>query len=267
MRLLPLADAEQVGHRAARHIATRIREFAPDEQRPFVLGLPTGSTPLPTYRALIRLHRAGAVSFRHVLTFNMDEYVGLPQAHPQSYHAVMQAQLFRHLDLPRHRHHLPDGMAGDLHAECRRYEALLAQHGPVQLFLAGVGRNGHLAFNEPGAPLDSRTRVVSLSEATRRANARFFHDTPERVPERALTVGLATLLEAEEIVLLVTGAHKARALQAAVEGPVSPQWPVSALQRHPNTLIFCDHAATRALAPSTLHPCRQHQLNPPGCPE
>ncbi|MDP5291419.1 glucosamine-6-phosphate deaminase [Oceanimonas sp. CHS3-5] len=267
MRLLPLADAEQVGRRAARHIASRIRVFAPSAKRPFVLGLPTGSTPLPTYRALIRLYQAGELSFRYVVTFNMDEYVGLPQTHPQRYRAFMHEQLFSHIDIPADHIHLPEGMAGDLQAECHRYEARLAQYGPVRLFLAGVGSNGHLAFNEPGSSPTSRTRVVELTEDTRRANARFFDDDPALVPARALTVGLGTLLDAEEIVLLITGAHKARALQAVTEGPASPQWPVSALQRHPNTLIFCDADATSALHPNTLRHFQQREAERLCCPE
>lgn len=259
MRLIPLASPEQLGQRAARYIVDRINRFAPAEDRPFVLGLPTGSTPLGTYRELVRLYRAGEVSFRHVITFNMDEYAGLPPSHPQSYHAFMHEHLFRHLDIAPENIHLLDGMAPDLPAECRRYEEKMAQYGPVQLFLGGVGSDGHIAFNEAASSLASRTRVMALTDSTRRANARFFDNDPDQVPASALTVGVANLLEAEEIVLLVTGAHKARALQAAVEGPVNHLWTVSALQLHPNSLIFCDDDATLELKVGTLRYFQQRE--------
>ncbi|WP_346350638.1 glucosamine-6-phosphate deaminase [Oceanimonas sp. AH20CE76] len=259
MRLIPLATPEQLGRRAARYIADRINGFAPTADRPFVLGLPTGSTPLDTYRELVRLHRAGEVSFRHVVTFNMDEYAGLPQTHPQSYHFFMHDNLFQHLDIAPENINLLNGMADDLQAECRRYEKKMTEYGPVHLFLGGVGSDGHIAFNEAASSLASRTRVMALTDSTRRANARFFDHDPAQVPRHALTVGVANLLEAEEIVLLVTGAHKARALQAAVEGPVNHLWTVSALQLHPNSLIFCDDEATLELKVGTLRYFQQRE--------
>ncbi|MCT7655807.1 glucosamine-6-phosphate deaminase [Oceanimonas sp. NS1] len=267
MRLIPLADAEQVARRAAHHIATRIERHGPSAQRPFVLGLPTGSTPLGTYRELVRLHRAGALSFRHVVTFNMDEYVGLSPSHPQSYHAFMHRHLFSQIDIPADNIHLLNGTAEDLDAECRRFENRIRHYGGVNLFLGGVGSDGHIAFNEPASSLASRTRVMTLTDATRRANARFFNDDPAQVPRRALTVGVGTLMEAEEIMLLVTGAHKARALQAAVEGPVNHLWTVSALQLHPNSLILCDDDATLELRVRTLRYFQQREADMSACPE
>ncbi|WP_298722018.1 glucosamine-6-phosphate deaminase [uncultured Oceanisphaera sp.] len=252
MRLIPFASANQVSRWAAHYLAKRINAFAPDARRPFVLGLPTGSTPLATYHELVALHRAGKLSFRHVVTFNMDEYVGLPPEHPQSYHHFMYQNLFRHLDIKPEHIHIPDGMADDPEAECRRYEAAIRHFGPVHLFMGGVGSNGHIAFNEPMSSFDSRTHISTLSEITRQDNARFFNQDPQQVPTRALTVGLGTLREAEQVMLLVTGQHKAQALQAALEGDVSPLWPISSLRRHKDCLLVCDTDATRDLSASSL---------------
>ncbi|MDX1266109.1 MAG: glucosamine-6-phosphate deaminase [Oceanisphaera sp.] len=252
MRLIPFASANQVSHWAAHYIADCINAFAPSAQRPFVLGLPTGSTPLATYHELVTLHRAGKLSFRHVVTFNMDEYVGLPPEHPQSYHHFMYQNLFRHLDINPEHIHIPNGMADDLEAECHRYEVAIRHYGPVHLFLGGVGSNGHIAFNEPMSPFDSRTHISTLSEITRQDNARFFNQDLEQVPTHALTMGLATLREAEQIMLLVTGQHKAQALRAALEGDISPLWPISSLRLHKDCLLVCDADATRNLSPSSL---------------
>lgn len=252
MRLIPLATATQVSRWAARHIAGRIKAFAPSAERPFVLGLPTGGTPLATYRELIRLHRAGEVSFRHVVTFNMDEYVGLPKHHPQSYHHFMHENFFSHVDMTPENINLLDGNAPDLEAECRRYEDKIRQYGKIHLFMGGVGSDGHIAFNEPASSLSSRTRIKTLTEDTRLANSRFFDNDPEQVPRLALTVGVGTLLDAEEIMILVTGHNKAQALQAAVEGSVNHLWTVSALQLHPRGLIVCDTPATMELKVKTV---------------
>ncbi|WP_445398087.1 glucosamine-6-phosphate deaminase [Zobellella sp. An-6] len=252
MRLIPLATATQVSRWAARHIASRIKAFAPSAERPFVLGLPTGGTPLATYRELIRLHRAGEVSFRHVVTFNMDEYVGLPKHHPQSYHHFMHENFFSQVDMTPENINLLDGNAPDLEAECRRYEDKIRQYGKIHLFMGGVGSDGHIAFNEPASSLSSRTRIKTLTEDTRLANSRFFDNDPEQVPRLALTVGVGTLLDAEEIMILVTGHNKALALQAAVEGSVNHLWTVSALQLHPRGLIVCDTPATMELKVKTV---------------
>lgn len=252
MRLIPLSSATQVSQWAARHIADRITAFGPGAERPFVLGLPTGGTPLATYRELIRLHRAGEVSFRHVVTFNMDEYVGLPQTHPQSYHHFMHEHFFSHVDIQPGNINLLDGNAPDLEAECRRYEDKIRQYGKIHLFMGGVGSDGHIAFNEPASSLSSRTRIKTLTEDTRLANSRFFDNDPEQVPRMALTVGVGTLLDAEEIMILVTGHNKAQALQAAVEGSVNHLWTVSALQLHPRGLIVCDTPATMELKVKTV---------------
>lgn len=248
MRLIPFSNAEQVCHWAAHHIAERINSFAPTAERPFILGLPTGSTPLATYQQLIALHKAGKLSFRHVVTFNMDEYIGLSEAHPQSYHAFMHKNFFQHIDILPEHIHIPDGNAADLAAECAQYEAAIRQHGGIHLFMGGVGSNGHIAFNEPMSTFDSRTRITELTEETRQDNSRFFDNGLADMPTAALSIGIGTLLEAQEVMLLVTGEHKANALRAAVEGTVDPLWPISCLRLHEQSLIVCDEAATRQLS-------------------
>ncbi|TCW61158.1 glucosamine-6-phosphate deaminase [Treponema sp. J25] len=252
MRLIIQKDYEAMSQWAAAYILKRIQEFAPGPGRPFVLGLPTGSTPLGVYREFIRYYQEGRLSFKHIVTFNMDEYIGLSPEHPQSYHRFMQENLFSHVDIPAENIHIPNGMAQDLKAECERYEATIRHYGGIELFLGGMGGDGHLAFNEPGSSLSSRTRDKELTRDTRRANARFFGGDPEKVPAAALTVGLGTIMDAREVVVLASGPAKARALQAAVEGPVTHLWPVSILQLHPRAIIVCDEEATEELKVGTV---------------
>jgi glucosamine-6-phosphate deaminase len=252
MRLIPLKNAVKVGLWSARYIVDRINAFQPTAERPFVLGLPTGGTPLATYRRLIELHKAGEVSFRHVVTFNMDEYVGLPENHPESYHSFMYNNFFNHIDIPRENINILDGNAQDLLAECKRYEDKIKSFGRIHLFMGGVGNDGHIAFNEPASSLASRTRIKTLTEDTRIANSRFFEGDVNLVPKLALTVGVGTLLDAEEILILVTGHSKALALQAAVEGSVNHMWTISCLQLHPKGIIVCDEPSTMELKVKTV---------------
>lgn len=252
MRLIPLSQAEQVGQWAAAHIVKRINDFNPSAERPFVLGLPTGGTPLETYKALIALYQAGKVSFQHVVTFNMDEYVGLPADHPESYRTFMFTHFFNHVDIQEQNINLLNGNTDDHDAECRRYEDKIKSYGKIHLFMGGVGNDGHIAFNEPGSSLSSRTRIKTLTEETRLANSRFFDNDINQVPEYALTIGVGTLLDAEEVMILITGHNKARALEAAVEGCVNHLWTVSALQLHPKTVIVCDEPATQELKVKTV---------------
>ncbi|MFU2078684.1 glucosamine-6-phosphate deaminase [Avibacterium endocarditidis] len=252
MRLIPLKTAEQVSKWAARHIVDRINEFKPTEQRPFVLGLPTGGTPLQTYKELIKLYQAGEVSFKNVVTFNMDEYVGLPKDHPESYRSFMYKNFFDHVDIQEKNINLLDGNAPDLDAECRRYEEKMQSYGKVNLFMGGVGVDGHIAFNEPASSLASRTRIKTLTEDTLIANSRFFDNDVNKVPKYALTIGVATLLDAAEVMLLVTGHNKALALQAGVEGSVNHFWTISALQLHRHAIFVCDEPATQELKVKTV---------------
>jgi glucosamine-6-phosphate deaminase len=252
MRLIIHKDYAGASRWAAQYIAGRIRDYAPGPGRPFVLGLPTGSSPLGIYRDLIELHRAGALSFAQVATFNMDEYVGLGEDHPQSYHRFMWDNFFSHIDIDRKNVHILDGMAADLAAECRAYEDRIAAAGGIELFLGGMGADGHIAFNEPGSSLHSRTRIKTLTEDTRIANARFFEGDLSRVPATALTVGVGTIMDAREVLILVSGHAKARALQAAVEGGVNHMWTLSCLQMHPRGIIVCDEDATVELKVGTV---------------
>ncbi|ABN74839.1 MULTISPECIES: glucosamine-6-phosphate deaminase [Actinobacillus] len=252
MRLIPLQTSEQVSRWAARHIVERINRFQPTADRPFVLGLPTGGTPLQTYKELIRLYQAGEVSFQHVVTFNMDEYVGLPKEHPQSYHTFMYRNFFDHIDIQPQNINILNGNTEDHDAECRRYEEKIKSYGKIHLFMGGVGVDGHIAFNEPASSLGSRTRIKTLTEDTLIANSRFFDNDITKVPKYALTVGVATLLDAEEVMLLITGYNKALALQACVEGSVNHMWTVSALQLHKRGIVVCDEPATQELKVKTV---------------
>ena len=210
MKLIIRNNAAEGSLWAARRIADAIRAKAARSSEPFVLGLCTGSTPIGTYAELIRMVKAGELSFRTVITFNMDEYVGLPVEHPESYHSFMHRQLFDSIDILPENIHILDGNAADLDAECAAYEAAIEAAGGFDLFLGGVGEDGHIAFNEPFSPLCSRTRVITLTRDTREVNARFFGGDPEAVPARALTVGVATVLSAREVVILAFGSRKAR---------------------------------------------------------
>ncbi|KFD17831.1 MULTISPECIES: glucosamine-6-phosphate deaminase [Tatumella] len=257
MRLIPLDTAAGVALWAARYITQRINAFQPNAERPFVLGLPTGGTPLQTYKALIEMHQRGEVSFKHVVTFNMDEYVGLARKHPESYYSFMHRNFFDHIDIPEENINLLDGNAPDIEEECRRYEEKIRQYGKIHLFMGGVGNDGHIAFNEPASSLASRTRIKTLTQETRVANSRFFNNDVSQVPKYALTVGVGTLLDAEEIMILVTGQVKALALQAAVEGNVNHLWTISCLQLHEKSIIVCDAPATQELKVKTLNYFRE----------
>jgi glucosamine-6-phosphate deaminase len=191
------------------------------------------------------------LSFANVRTFNMDEYVGLPASDPHSYRYFMEEAFFKHIDIDRAHIHFPDGMAADLDRECDQYEKAIAREGGIELFLGGMGSDGHVAFNEPGSSLASRTRVKTLTEETRAANARFF-DSPDAVPKTALTVGVGTVMDAREVVILASGRNKARALKAVVEEGVSHMWTLSCLQMHKKAMIVCDEDATEELRVGTV---------------
>ena len=252
MRLISLQDSKDVSIWAARYIANKISHFSPSAERLFVLGLPTGETPLATYQHLIRLYKAGEISFKYVITFNMDEYIGLGATQADSYHHFMYTHFFNHIDIQDENINMLDGLTKDTKAECQRYEEKIKNIGKIHLFLGGVGNNGHIAFNEPGSSLTSRTRMKALSSETRLANARFFDNNINNVPKFALTIGVGTLLDADEILILINGKQKALALQALLEGSVNNLWTISALQVHPQATIVCDFASTNKLKDKTL---------------
>ena len=228
----------------AAYVVKKINDFAPTAAKPYVLGLPTGSTPLACYKKLIGLYKEQKVSFQHVVTFNMDEYCGLPRDHPESYHSFMWENLFRHIDIQRQNVNILDGNAPDLKVECDRYEEKIKSYGGIKLFLAGIGPDGHIAFNEPGSSLSSRTRIKTLAQDTIIANARFFGGDVTAVPRMALTVGVGTVLDADEVLVLITGAHKAYALEKCIEGGVNHMFTASAIQMHPKAIGVCDEDAT-----------------------
>ncbi|MBQ3174922.1 MAG: glucosamine-6-phosphate deaminase [Bacteroidales bacterium] len=265
MRLIIQESYSQLSQWAAAYIVKKINDFAPTEENPFVLGLPTGSTPLGTYKELIKLYQSGKVSFKNVVTFNMDEYVGLPEDHPESYHSFMWNNFFQHIDIKRENVNILNGNAENPEAECQRYEDKIKSYGGIQLFMGGIGPDGHIAFNEPGSSLTSRTRIKTLTQDTIIANSRFFNNDISLVPKTSLTVGVGTIMDAKEVLILVNGHNKARALYQAVEGSVNHMWTISVLQMHPKGIIVCDDAATVELKVGTVNyykDIERNNLNP-----
>lgn len=251
MRVIICENEKKIGTWLGDYIASRINVAKPTAAKPFVLGLATGSSPISAYQRLVELHKSGKLSFEHVVTFNMDEYVGLPQTHPESYYSFMWNHLFNHVDIKRENVHILNGNAPDLEKECEAYEQAIKAIGGVHFFLGGIGVDGHLAFNEPGTSLQSRTHVQKLTYETRIVNSRFFDNNISKVPEKALTVGVATVTDSKEVAIIASGHHKARALQQIVEGGVSQMWTASSLQLHPHSIVVCDESACAELKVST----------------
>ena len=251
MRVIIQQDYAQLSKWAAEYVAAKINAANPTPEKPFKLGCPTGSSPLGLYRNLIELYKEGKVSFENVVTFNMDEYVGLPEEHPESYHSFMWTNFFSHIDIKKENVHILNGNAEDLEAECAAYEQAIADAGGIDLFMGGIGPDGHIAFHEPFSSLTSRTRIKSLTTDTIIANSRFFDNDVNKVPKTALTVGVGTVMDAKEVLIVCNGHGKARALQHAIEGAVSQEWTISALQLHPHAIIVCDEAATDELKHGT----------------
>ncbi len=252
MRVIIQPDYDQVSKWVAHYVVKKINDFKPTAKKPFVLGLPTGSSPVGTYKELVKLYKKGKVSFKNVVTFNMDEYVGIPEDHPESYHSFMWNNLFKHIDIPKKNVNILNGNAKDLQKECDNYEKKIKRYGGIKLFLGGIGPDGHIAFNEPGSSLSSRTRIKTLTTDTIIANSRFFDNDVNKVPKTALTVGVGTVLDSEEVLIIITGHNKARALAKVVEDGVNHMWTVSALQLHPKGIIVCDDAATYELKVGTV---------------
>jgi len=244
MNVIICETSEEMSTVAAGLFAERIRA-----QPDLVLGLATGSTPLGMYCQLIRMHTEEGLGFATVRTFNLDEYVGLPPDHDQSYRRFMDANLFDHINIEKANTRVPDGQAEDLAAGCAAYEADIRSAGGIDLQLLGIGSNGHIAFNEPGSPADSRTRVVDLTENTIRDNARFF-ERIEDVPRQAVSMGMGSIMDARQVVLLASGENKADAVATTLEGPVTEEVPASILQGHPNVTFVIDRAAARLLKQS-----------------
>lgn len=251
MRLIIGNTSAEASIWAARHIVSRIKAKAAVTDKPFVLGLPTGGTPVGTYQELIRMYKAGEVSFKNVITFNMDEYVGLPEDHPESYHSFMAENFFNHVDVPKENINILNGNAPDPEAECAAYEAKIVAAGGIDLFMGGVGEDGHIAFNEPFSSLTSRTRIKTLTYDTILVNSRFFDGDLSKVPTQALTVGVGTVMDAKEVMILVFGHKKANALKEGVEGAYSHKCTLSAIQTHPRGIIVADELAVGELKVNT----------------
>ncbi len=251
MRVIIQDDYKKMSQWTAKYIADAINQSVAKGKKEFILGLPTGSSPLGTYKELIKLHKAGEVSFKNVVTFNMDEYIGLSEDHPQSYHAFMWDHLFSHVDIPKENVNIPNGNASDIEKMCEDYEKKIASFGGIDLFLGGVGIDGHIAFNEPFSSLSSVTRIKSLTHDTKVANSRFFDNDVSKVPSLAVTVGVKTITDSKEVILLINGYAKGRALWATIEGPVTHSYTCSALQTHPKAIIVCDEDSTVELKVGT----------------
>lgn len=242
MKVVILKDAAAVAKYGADLFIKQVKS-KPDS----ILGLATGSTPVALYKELISAYREGRVSFKQVCTFNLDEYLGLSGTHPQSYRYFMNEQLFNHIDIDKAFTFVPPGDAEDPIAACSQYEAVIAQKGGIDLQLLGIGRNGHIGFNEPSSSLMSRTRVKTLTRATIDDNARFFAPD-EYQPHLSITMGIGTILESKKVVLLATGENKADAIKATIEGPLTAACPASALQLHERAVLIIDEAAASKLS-------------------
>ncbi len=234
VKVIEVEDYEEMSKQACQWFMERLIHL----KEP-VLGLATGSTPEGLYECLIEQHKLGKISFEQATTFNLDEYVGLATDHPNSYNHYMNEKLFRYIDIQMDQAHLPNGLAQDLEKECQDYEQLIAEVNNIDIQLLGLGVNGHIAFNEPGTPFNSRTHVIQLDEATRRSNARFF-ESMDQVPTQAITMGIETIMESKEIIMLVSGEKKADALARVIKGNVTEACPASILQRHSNVTIIAD---------------------------
>lgn len=234
-----VAEWNQIAARVVREVI----EAKPDA----VLGLATGNTPIGMYQELVKMYKAGELDFSQVRTFNLDEYLDIDPAHPASFISFMKEHLFDHVNLDPSRIHIPKANPEDAEAEAAAYRELLRAHGPCDLQVLGIGTNGHIGFNEPGTSFDSVTSVVDLHEATRKANAPAFGGDPDKVPARAITVGIGEIMTAKKILLLANGAGKADIMKAALEGEVAEQVPASVLQRHNDVIVVCDEAAASRL--------------------
>ncbi|WP_062354293.1 glucosamine-6-phosphate deaminase [Bacillus kwashiorkori] len=239
MKLLRVKNYEDMSKKGAEIILNLIKE-----KQDTRLGLATGSTPKGLYENLIADHKEHGTSYKSIRTYNLDEYAGLDGSHPQSYRYFMNDVLFHHIDIPLQQTHVPNGKADLLEEECKRYEAVIRESGGIDLQLLGIGTNGHIGFNEPGTPFDSRTHIIELAESTREANSRFF-DSIDEVPTHAITMGIETILESKKIILLASGEAKADAMVKLLTGEVTTDFPASALRNHADVVVIADEAALK----------------------
>ncbi|URJ30297.1 glucosamine-6-phosphate deaminase [Candidatus Blochmannia vicinus (nom. nud.)] len=261
MRVIFLDTADHVAQWVAHYVVYRINSFSPTIENPFVLGLPAGRTPIKTYKNIVSMYQSSKVSFKYVVIFTMDEYVGLSCEDPNSYHNFIYTNFINHVDIPKGNFHVLHGNSDNIKDECQQYEEKIKSYGGVHLFIGGVGNDGHLAFNEPGSSLISRTRIKNLSTATRVSNAIFFNNNINSVPKFALTIGISTLLESREIIIIATGLNKAQAVKAAIEGSVNHMWPISCLQLHQKSILVCDELSTMELKIKTVKYFQELEIN------
>lgn len=240
IKIIRVKDAEEASEKAFEVM----KEFIKPGK---VLGLATGSTPLGLYARMIKDHKENGTSYKDIRTFNLDEYVGLPISHPESYYAFMHRNLFDQLDIPEENTHVPSGLGEDLEAQARKYDEMIDET-PVDIQLLGIGSDGHIAFNEPGTPFDSGTHVTDLAESTIKDNCRFFDNDISKVPTQAVTQGIGTIMKAKNILLIATGANKAKAVKEMLEGPVDESCPASILQKHDNVTVIIDEPAASLLS-------------------
>ena len=252
MRLIISPDYDQCSQWAADYVAYKIKAAHPTQDKPFVMAIPAGSSPLGMFERLIGMFRKGKLSFQNVVIFNMDEYVGLSPDDEHSYHHFLWKNFFDHIDIKKKNVHLLNGQTTDFAKECANYEKLIRSYGGIDLLVAGVGGDGHIAFNEPGSSLASRTRVKTLNKNTIKANARFFDNDPNLVPKNVITIGIATIMDAKEVMVIACGDRKAGALHNAIENGINHMCPASILQMHPHALIVCDDEATAELKAETV---------------
>ena len=238
-----ISENELAASQRAAKVIARIVQEKPHA----VIGLATGSTPLTTYRELIRLHQTEGLDFSHITTFNLDEYIGLPPDHKQSYRHFMDENLFRHINIQQENTHVPDGLSPNVPATCQAYETAITEAGGIDLQVLGIGGDGHIGFNEPTSSFSSRTRIKTLTQQTVSDNARFFEGNEEQVPRHCITMGLGTIMDARLNLLLAFGSGKSEAIAATIEGPVSSLTPASILQHHPRAKVFLDEEAASSL--------------------
>ena len=242
MEVIIGSNAKSSSISAARVISRQIQENPRS-----VIGMATGSTPIRMYQELIRLHKEDGLDFSEVITFNLDEYVGLPKTHSQSYHFFMQEKLFQHINIQPKNTHIPDGMANDIPSHCVEYERKIKDAGGIDIPILGIGSDGHIGFNEPTSSLSSRTRIKTLTAQTIEDNARFFHDNEDLVPRHCITMGIGTIMDARMNLLLAFGEGKAKAIADTIEGPITSMVPASILQHHQHAKIFIDEEAASQL--------------------
>ncbi|MEK4223535.1 glucosamine-6-phosphate deaminase [Bacillus sp. FSL W8-0116] len=251
MRVVKVANYEEMSQKAAECIIRQVKE-KPDS----VLGLATGGTVIGTYQLLAKDHQKNGTSYRQILTVNLDEYIGISPEHEQSYHFYMKKRLFDHVQIPPENTYLPDGQAEDLEEECKKYDERIESLGGIDLQLLGIGVNGHIGFNEPGTPFDSKTHIVELSESTRKANARFFN-TLEEVPKKAITMGIETIMKSKKILLLASGLKKAPIIRKLFHEGITEEIPASVLKKHENVVLIADEEALSLVDPVWVERLKQ----------